>query len=161
MAERMIIKRVVQVLTLSALVSLGACKPEPEETVELTLELQPTGAWPDVRADRRGSRLQPMAGDHEAAPRIVARQATGGSYPHALVAVDLNNDGAQSEALSIENDRIVARNGQTGELIWSQIVPEANVILGIADGRVYADDVKIYTAKDMRVGLVDKLGLKS
>lgn len=40
-------------------------------------------------------------------------------------------------------------------------VRRGRLILGIADGRVFADDVKIYTAKDMRVGLVDKLGLKS
>ena len=40
-------------------------------------------------------------------------------------------------------------------------VRRGKLILGIADGRVYADDKKIYSAKDMRVGLVDKLGLKS
>ena len=40
-------------------------------------------------------------------------------------------------------------------------VRRGRLILGIADGRVYADEDKIYTAKDMRVGLVDKLGLKS
>jgi len=40
-------------------------------------------------------------------------------------------------------------------------VRRGRLILGIADGRVYADEDKIYTAKDMRVGLVDKLGLKT
>ena len=37
-------------------------------------------------------------------------------------------------------------------------VRRGRLILGIADGRVFADGEKIYTAKDMRVGLVDKSG---
>ncbi|MDJ0919829.1 MAG: bifunctional 3-hydroxydecanoyl-ACP dehydratase/trans-2-decenoyl-ACP isomerase [Henriciella sp.] len=35
-------------------------------------------------------------------------------------------------------------------------VRRGRLILGIADGRVFADEEKIYTAKDMRVGLVQK-----
>ena len=37
-------------------------------------------------------------------------------------------------------------------------VRRGKLVLGIADGRVFADGEKIYTAKDMRVGLVDKSG---
>ncbi len=37
-------------------------------------------------------------------------------------------------------------------------VRRGRLILGIADGAVFADDVQIYTAKGMRVGLVDKSG---
>ena len=37
-------------------------------------------------------------------------------------------------------------------------VRRGKLILGIADGRVLADGVQIYVAKDMRVGLVDKSG---
>jgi len=35
-------------------------------------------------------------------------------------------------------------------------VRRGRLVLGIADGRVFADGEKIYTAKDMRVGLVEK-----
>ena len=35
-------------------------------------------------------------------------------------------------------------------------VRRGRLVLGIANGRVYADDEEIYTAKDMRVGLVEK-----
>ena len=35
-------------------------------------------------------------------------------------------------------------------------VRRGRLVLGIANGRVYADDEEIYTAKDMRVGLVER-----
>ena len=35
-------------------------------------------------------------------------------------------------------------------------VKRGGLVLGIADGRVFADDKRVYVAEDMRVGMIKK-----
>ena len=73
-------------------------------------------------------------------------------------------DHGKGRALGVGEVRFTGEITPDTKLVRYEIdmkrVRRGRLILGSADGRVYADDVKIYTAKDMRVGLVDKLGLK-
>lgn len=68
----------------------------------------------------------------------------------------------KGRALGVGDVRFTGEILQTTKLVRYEIdmkrVRRGRLILGIADGRVLADGVQIYTAKDMRVGLVDKSG---
>lgn len=68
----------------------------------------------------------------------------------------------KGRALGVGDVRFTGEITPTTKLVRYEIdmkrVRRGRLILGIADGRVFADGAKIYTAKDMRVGLVDKSG---
>lgn len=68
----------------------------------------------------------------------------------------------KGRALGVGDVRFTGEILQTTKLVRYEIdikhVRRGRLILGIADGRVLADGVQIYKAKDMRVGLVDKSG---
>ena len=66
----------------------------------------------------------------------------------------------KGRALGVGEVRITGEITPDNKLVRYEIdihrVRRGRLIFWIADGRGYADDEKIYTAKDMRVGLVDK-----
>jgi len=68
----------------------------------------------------------------------------------------------KGRALGVGEVKFTGEILQSTKLVRYEIdihrVRRGRLILGIADGRVFADGEKIYTAKDMRVGLVDKSG---
>ncbi len=68
----------------------------------------------------------------------------------------------KGRALGVGEVKFTGEILQSTKLVRYEIdihrVRRGKLILGIADGRVFADGDKIYTAKDMRVGLVDKSG---
>ena len=81
---------------------------------------------------------------------------TFGTATDIVVRIPPRPEGGSNADLSTEVLQAL-QQGVEGEIDMRR-VRRGRLILGIADGRVFADGEKIYTAKDMRVGLVDKSG---